>query len=317
MIALVAGGALGVALLALASDHLVLGAARLAAILRMPPAVVAALVIGFGTSSPELALGAIAAAQGQIDLAIGNVIGSNLANVTLVLGVAALVGSIAVTSRVLRVEGVASVVSVLVFAGVLVWAGGLSRLDGVVLLVALVVGLAWMIGRSRREGPDELAREVGEFVESATRIRVGPEALRSLVGLAGTLIGAQLVVWSATGVAERLGLAEGFVGVTLVAVGTSLPELVTAAQASRRGEHDLIIGNLLGSNLFNSLGVAGVAALVGPGAVSDTRLLTVGVPAMVAAVLVSFAFMMRRGRVTRPEAVLLLVGYAVCLPLLA
>ncbi|MBK9181017.1 MAG: calcium/sodium antiporter [Acidimicrobiales bacterium] len=315
MIALVAGGLAGAALLAVASEHLVRGAARLSAALRVAPAVVAAVVIGFGTSTPELALGGIAAGQGRLDLAVGNIVGSNLANVSLVLGLAAVVAVIHVDTDLLRGQALVSTAAVVLFGALLVLGGGLGRAEGVGLLAVLAAALVWMVRRARSEPPDELGREVQEFVDGAP-LRGGREALRVAAGLAGTLVGAQLVVWAATGIASDLGLAEGFVGVTVVAVGTSLPELVTAVQAGRRGEHDLIVGNVLGSNLFNSLGVAGLAAVIGPGEVVDRTLIQVGVPVMVVAALLGWALMARGRRVTRGEGVILLVGYAACLPLL-
>jgi cation:H+ antiporter len=262
---------LGLVLLAKAADQLVAGAARLAALWRVPPIVIGALIIGFGTSAPELMVSGLAAAGGDIGLAIGNVVGSNIANLSLVLGLAALLVPVAVASGVVRREMPLSAAAAAVFA-VLVW-NGLTPIDGVVLAAGLVAAVAITLRGTRTGSDAELAGEVSEYLaeEDGAPTRVGGEVARTLLGLALTLLGAQLLVSGATDIASDLGLSEGFVGLTLVAVGTSLPELVTAIAAARRGEDELIVGNLVGSDILNSLAVGAVIALVGPGALDDPR----------------------------------------------
>jgi cation:H+ antiporter len=283
----------------------------------VPPVGIGAIVIGFGTSAPEMVVSAVAAGQGKLDIAVGNVIGSNIANLTLVLGVAALLCKISVTSGIVRREAPLSTVSVIAFA-VLVQ-GGLQRWEGIVLAVGLVGALVWILTGKNGNGEDaELASEIDEFVEEDEGdIGTGREVVRTLLGLAGVVIGAQLAVTGASSIAEQLGLGEGFVGVTLIAVGTSLPELVTAVAAARKGEQDLILGNLLGSNLFNSFGVGAIAGIVGPGALQDDKLASIGVGSMVLVAVLAWFFMGTRRAVHRWEAVLLLGIYAVTVPLLA
>ena len=305
----------GLAVLVKAADVFVGGAARLSAALNVPPIIIGAAVIGFGTSAPEMVVSAIASAQGKLDLAVGNVIGSNVANLSLVLGVASLLCVMTVASGVLRTEAPLSTAAVLLFA-VLVQ-GGLQRWEGAVLLVALVAALVWLFTGNKAEGDNELLAEVEELIDDEGPPSARRESLRTLIGLIGVIAGAQLAVTGASDIAEELGLAEGFIAVTLVAVGTSLPELMTAIAAARKREHDLIVGNLLGSNLFNSLAVGAIAGLVGPGTLDDDKLASVGVAAMVLIAVGAWVFMATGRRVTRWEAGALLGAYAVTLPLLA
>jgi cation:H+ antiporter len=305
----------GLVVLTKAADVFVSGAARLSAALNVPPVIIGAAVIGFGTSAPEMVVSAIAAAQGKLDLAVGNVIGSNVANLSLVLGIASLLCLMSVASSVLRKEAPLATAAVLLFA-VLVQ-DGLQRWEGGLLLVALVAALVWLFTGNARGEDSELMAEVEEFFDEEDTPVARTESIRSLIGLVGVIVGAQLAVTGASSIAEDLGLGEGFVAVTLVAVGTSLPELMTAVAAARKGEDELIVGNLLGSNLFNSLAVGAIAGLIGPGTLDDGKLASVGVGAMVLISLGAWFFMATRRRVDKWEAGALLAAYAVTLPLLA
>jgi len=305
----------GLVLLTKAADVFVGGAARLSAALKVPPVIIGAAVIGFGTSAPEMVVSAIAAGQGKLDIAVGNVIGSNVANLSLVLGVAGLICAMTVTSQILRREAPLSTGAVVLFA-VLVQ-GGLQRWEGLVLLAALVAALASLFF-GRDGGDAELAAEVDEYLEEdGAEISTRREALLTLAGLLGVIVGAQLAVTGASSIADDLGLGEGFVGVTLIAVGTSLPELMTAIAAARKQEHDLILGNLLGSNLFNSLAVGGIAALVGPGALDDDKLASIGVGSMLVVAVGAWLAMATGRKVVSWEAVSLLAVYVITVPLLA
>jgi cation:H+ antiporter len=316
MLGLIAGCGLGLVVLLVAADQLVLGSARAAAWLRVPPTVVGIVVIGFGTSAPELVVSGLAAAGGKPGLAIGNIVGSNIANLTLVLGSAGLFGTVAATSSVLRREAPLSVAAVVLFA-VLV-RDGLGRGDGLLLGVVLAVCLGVLVWGALRRPRDALAGDVAEFVDGDPRHQWGAELARTLVGLAGTLGGAQLLVWGAVGVAERAGLSQAVVGATVVAVGTSAPELVTAIQAARRGEVELLVGNVLGSNLFNSLAVGAVVALAGRGvaATTDATLAGVALLVMVAVSLAAWWFLFRDRRLLRWEACVLLAAWPLAMVLL-
>jgi cation:H+ antiporter len=301
----------GLALLTYAADQFVLGAARVALIRNIPSLVVGVVIIGFGTSLPELLVSSFAARGGNPEIAIGNIVGSNLANLSLLLGVGALIIPLRVDSRTVRNEGPLTIAAMIAFA-VAVQGGGINRIEGV-LLLALMGGALAIVGR--RSNDDSLGDEAAELADpSAHRLPV--ELARAILGMVGTIAGAQLLLWGAVDVAERAGLAQGFVGVTLVAIGTSLPELVTVIQSARRSETDLIIGNLLGSNLFNALSVGGVVGLIGTGTVDDPQLTTVAALGAIGVVTLAVITMRTGSRVSRREGALLVVVYAAIVPFL-
>jgi cation:H+ antiporter len=310
----------GLALLARASDALVLGSSALASRLGLPTLVIGVVVIGFGTSAPELLVAALAAASGSPAIGVGAVIGSNIANLSLVLGVAGLVAPIAVHAGVVRREAPLSLAASLAFAVAV--QPGLSRAAGLVLLVLLATALALLVrwalrARAAGEGAEELREDVVELLSDEVArpgIRVVAQALG---GLVGTLLGAEILVWGAVGVAHAMALPEGFIGATIVAIGTSLPELVTAAQAARRGEADLIVGNLLGSNIFNALAVGGVVGVIDGGTDVEAGLRVTGVGVMLLVSAVAMLFLRRHFRVVRWEAATLVALYVATLPLLA
>jgi len=303
----------GLALLVWASDQLVTAAARLSLVLRITPVVIGVVVIGFGTSMPELVVSGLAAIEGLFDLGVGNVIGSNIANVLLVLGAAALVAPVAVTDRLLRREVPLTLVAVAAFA----WAiqGPLRVVDAILLLVLLAVVLGIVITLARRDGTIDL-NELEELSAAATS--TGRESLRAIVGLTLTIAGAQMVVIGGGAIAEGFGLSEGFVGLTLVAVGTSLPELATSVQAVRRGEAELLVGNVLGSNLFNAAAVGSLLVWSGAnlGRTVATELAGIATIAMVVAVAgVSLLLIVRR-RLGRLSGALMMLAYVAVVVLL-
>jgi cation:H+ antiporter len=291
--------AIGLVLLTKAADEFVEGAANVAGALRVSPIVIGAVIVGFGTSAPELLVSGLAAQGGNLELGVGNVVGSNVANLTLVLGSAALIVPLVVSRTILAREAPLSVAAVMIFA--LFTIGGLNRFEGVAMLVLLVGALTWIITGGMANSTSS--------VDTPDGVRAGPEMIRTLIGLVGTVLGAQLLVWGALAIADSLGVTGGLVGFTLVAVGTSLPELVTAVVAARKGETELILGNLLGSNLFNSLAVGGLIALLGAGPIDDRSLVTVGVGGMTIITLAAWAFMIGRKTVSRLEAAVLLLAW--------
>ena len=302
----------GLVVLTIAADQFVKGAARLAVLFRVAPIVVGAIVIGFGTSAPEMVVSGLAAADDNLDIGVGNVIGSNVANISLVLAAATFVTVIPVRSGVVRREAPLSVASVLVFAGLI--QGDLTRLEGGALAILLMAALGWILRSARRD--DALSEDVDDLMGDAVP-RAWPEAARTVLGLVLVAGSAWFIVDGAERVAEELELTGGFVGFTLVAVGTSAPELVTALAAARQGETELLVGNLLGSNVFNSLAVGGVIALVGPGPVLDTRLADWGSIMMISVVVISWFMMITGARVTRREGAVLLLMWVACVLVLA
>jgi cation:H+ antiporter len=301
--------AAGLVLLTVAADHLVLGASRVATRLRMSAVVIGVVIIGFGTSAPEFLVAGLAAARGEVALALASLVGSNIANLTLVLGAGALVAPIAVASLTVRREAPMSIVGVTLFAGAV--AVGLGVVTGVVLAVAAVV-VIWVLVRVARTTSAPVPAVAGVVHRP---VRPVVETLRVLAGIAGTVGGAQLLVVNAAEIAVRLGVPAEVIGFTLVAIGTSLPELVTAVQAQRRGEADLVVGNLLGSNLFNSLaGGAVVAVTAGPDPQFHLSAWLLAV--MVAISVLAWVLLWKGYRASRRDAVVLLLVYLACLPLL-
>jgi len=316
-------GIAGLALLTVAADHLVLGSSRLAQRLKISPVVVGVVVIGLGTSAPELLVSGVAAARGDTGIAVGNIVGSNILNLTLILGLGALIAPVAATSGVLRREVRVAVAAVGVFA-VLAWIG-LGRLTGAVLAAAALGALALLLRWAREpRGNQELAEDVADYSEApaaldvptpASRLPGWSEPVRAVAGLAGVLVGAQLMVANAAAIAADLGVSEVVIGFTLVALGTSLPELVTTVQAQRRRESELVVGNLFGSNLFNSLAggaVIGFASGAGESAGAGVAMLA----AMVVVGGLAWALLGRGLAVTRAEGGVLLAAYALTLPML-
>ncbi len=284
----------GLGVLTVGADHFVKGAARLAVLYRVRPVVVGAVLIGFGTSAPEMVVSGIAAARGDLDIGVGNIVGSNVANVSLVLAAATAVAVIPVDSRTLKRIAPLSVGSVVIFA--LILQRRIERWEGALLAALILVVLIFALRAARPDDP------LGEDVEGMIGddpLHRGLEMARTGAGLSLVVVSAWFIVEGAGRVADALDLSGGFVGFTLVALGTSAPELVTSVQAARQGETDLLIGNLLGSNVFNSLAVGAIMGLVGPGPVLDTRLATTGSVLMVGIVAISWLFMVVGGEVDR------------------
>lgn len=312
MIATVAAAAGGLVLLIVGSGRFVAGAAGLSLRFRVPPVVIGAVVVGFGTSAPELLASTLAAAAGSHDIAFGNVVGSNIANLTLVLGAVALVARPVIASGVLRREVPVMVAAMISLTVVL---PRLGRAVGIVLLVLFAAAMAVMLRITSGQEADQLGEETErELHRHAPRSMVNLTAL-TLGGLVATVLGAHLLVSGARSLADVLHLGEGLVGFTLVAVGSSLPEMVTGIQAARRGEPDLAIGNVLGSNVFNSLAVAGVATVVSPGAVSVG--LTRASWVMLGTGAIVWLLMWTARRLERWESVALLAVYAATIPIVA
>ncbi|MDE0700426.1 MAG: sodium:calcium antiporter [Acidimicrobiaceae bacterium] len=311
----------GLLVLAVASDQFVKGAVRLAVVMRIAPVIVGSVIVGFGTSAPEMVVSGIAAVEGNLDIGVGNVIGSNVANISLVLGCATLTAVVPVKPSILRREVPISVGSVVVFAVLI--QGEITRLEGVILVLLLVGALGFILRTSPRPEvsndvselealPDEIEELVGDAAPSAVT-----ETIRTIVGLVLVAGSAWFVVAGAERIADELNLTGGFIGFTLVAIGTSAPELFTAIAAARRNEIELLIGNLLGSNMFNSFAVGGAIALAGPGRILESNLAVWGSTMMVAVVVVSALMMITKLRVSRAEGIVLLAMWVGCVVLLA
>jgi cation:H+ antiporter len=291
----------GLALLMAAANALVRGASALALRLGLTPLVVGLTVVAFGTSAPELVVSVQAALAGAGGIAVGNVVGSNVANVALILAVAVLVRTMA-TDRALFRRDLPTLVVATAGATAFLLDGVVGRVEGAVLLVSLVAYLTWSVRTSRREQA---------AVELPVEAPTGPawrDAVWTAAGLVGLVVGADLFVGGAVALAEAAGVSNAVIGLTVVAVGTSLPELATSVVAAVRGEGEIAAGNVIGSNLFNLLGILGVGALVRPLAAPGLEPVDLAVMGVFTLALVP---MMRTGwRLVRVEAAVLLLGYA-------
>lgn len=310
--------AAGLAVLCIGAELFLRGAVRIAKRFGVSSFIIGFTLVGFGTSAPELAVNLSAALSGSSDLALGNVVGSNISNIGLILGLSALVKPLAVQMSLLRRETpILLGVSALAYA--LALDGTLSRIDGAVLLSLFVAVGAFVLRSARAAKPQvqaELAqvsegREkpafVGEAWEAAHRV---PFSLLLLaLGLGGLVGGAELMVRAAADLARLWGLSEMAIGMTIVAVGTSLPELASSVAAARKGEADIAVGNVLGSNLFNLLLILGTTAAVAPMGVPSGAL-RFDMPIMLAFTVLLVPVFWRRFLVTRAEGTFLLAAYA-------
>ncbi len=255
----------GLVLLVWSADRFVEGAASTARHFGMPALLIGMVVVGFGTSAPEMVVSALAASQGNPGIALGNAYGSNITNIALILGLTAIISPIAVHSQVLRKElPLLTVVTAL--EAWLLYDGCITRLDAM-LLLALFAGLmGWTIRQGLQTKADALESEMEqELVTHA--MPLGRAVFRLLIGLVCLIVSSRVLVWGAVEIAQGFGVGDLIIGLTIVAIGTSLPELASSLIATRKGEHDLALGNVIGSNLFNTLAVVGIAGAIHPTAV--------------------------------------------------
>lgn len=253
---------LGLALLVWSADRFVDGAAAAAGYFGMPPLLIGMVVVGFGTSAPEIFVSSLAAYQGNAGLALGNAYGSNITNIALILGLTALLSPIAFHSQALRKE-LPILLAVTGLAAWQIWDGTVSRTDAVVLLAVFAALLSWTIWQGMRSKGDEFGQEMAQELD-ARAMTLGRALFWVAVGLVLLIVSSRLLVWGAVAVAQGFGISDLIIGLTVVAVGTSLPELASSLIAIRKGEHDIALGNVLGSNLFNTLAVVGLAGLIRP-----------------------------------------------------
>ncbi len=301
----------GLGILILGAELLVRGASRLALGIGISPLVVGLTVVAFGTSSPELAVSIGAALTGQADIALGNVIGSNIANVLLILGISAVITPLVVTQKLVR-RDVPLMIGVSVLLLLLGLDGRIGRLDGLLFFAGVVTYTVLAIRQSRAENAAiaaEYAAEFGQAGRPAGRqmlLNVGAMA----VGLALLMLGARWLVDGAVSIARLLGLSELVIGLTVIAVGTSLPEVATSVIASIRGERDIAVGNVVGSNLFNILSVLGLTAAVTPrGIAVPAQALRFDLPFMIAVAVACLPIFFTGYRISRWEGALFLAYY--------
>jgi cation:H+ antiporter len=301
---------IGFALLVWSADKFVLGASNTARIFGLPPLIVGVVIVGIGTSAPEMLVSAIAAMDGKTGLSIGNAIGSNITNIGLILGLTALFYPLIVNSRLIRRE-----IPVLLIIMVITWwflsDGHLAFFEGAILLSGMVVMIAYATWEASSNKDDSYSQEVLEDMPEEVSKKAALMWLA--VGIVLLIASSKVLVWGAVAVAVHFGLSELIIGLTIIAIGTSLPELAATVAAARKQEFDLAVGNVIGSNTFNLLGVMALPGLIHPSQF-DMLALTRDYPVMITLTLALLIFSIgfRRGKpggINRFEGFVLLAGY--------
>ncbi len=303
----------GLALLVWSADRFIDGAAATARFAGMPPLLIGMVIIGFGTSAPEMVVSAFASLQGNPNLALGNGYGSNIANIALILGITALLSPIAVHSQILRKE-LPILMAFTLLAGYQLLDGHITRMEAIVLLIVFFMMMGWSIFQGMRQRGDALGNDVEHDMEGESDMTLRQAITWLLVGLVLLVISSRVLVWGAVDIASAMGVSDLVIGLTVVAIGTSLPELASSIIAVRKNEHDLAIGNVIGSNMFNTLAVVGIAGVIQPMSVSPEALYRdwVLMAGLTASLFVLGYGIRGRGRINRIEGGLLLavfVGY--------
>ena len=298
------------------AELLVRGAAAIASRLGISPVVIGLTVVAFGTSAPELAVSVNAALGGSADVALGNVVGSNIVNILLILGLSATVGALAVTQRIIRLD-----VPILIVVTVAMMAmsldNSIGRLDGLILVFGAVGYTVWLVRTSRGDDKDAaIAEEYKEAVdildENVVKLPLFTQILFVLGGLVVLVVGSQLLVNSATDIAESFGVSELVIGLTIVAIGTSLPELATSVMASIRGERDIAVGNVIGSNLFNIMLVLGASSSLSSDGINvQASALRLDMPVMLGATIALLPICWNGFQIKRWEGFVLAGFYAI------
>lgn len=299
----------GLLLLVWSADRFVEGSVAVAAHYAVPPLLIGMIIIGFGTSAPEMMVSTIAASNGNPGLALGNAYGSNIANIGLILGMTAMICPIAVQSVVVKKE-IPILVGITGLSALLLIDGELARVDAFILLGVFVALMAWSIFEGMRNRNDAMGQEMQEEID-AQSTKPAMAIMWIIVGLALLIGSSHLLVWGAVEIATDLGVSDLVIGLTVVAVGTSLPEFAASMSAARKGQADLALGNILGSNLFNTLAVVGIAGVISPFSVPpeilDRDMIVVGL-FTVSLFVVCFSFK-GTGIINRLEGILLLAAY--------
>lgn len=300
---------IGLVLLTWSSDKFVEGAARLAHLTNISPLVVGIVIVGFGTSAPELLVSANAAFSGSPGMALGNAIGSNIANIALILGATAVITLLPVRKSMMKLE-----VPALFTAAFLSWwllaDDFVSRIDGTVLMLALFIALGLLLKMAGKEKDLQVSTEVSEA--DIPNMSMGMAIFWTVAGLLLLVLGSRLLVWGGSGIASALGVSDLVIGLTIVAIGTSLPELAASLASARKGVSEMAVGNIVGSCLFNNLGVIGLAALIHPLA-TPSEVLMRDLPAMVGLYVLFVIFIFTppaRNAINRWEGMILLLLFA-------
>ncbi|SHJ82801.1 cation:H+ antiporter [Malonomonas rubra DSM 5091] len=304
----------GLILLVWSADRFVEGSASVAGYFGMPPLLIGMLIVGFGTSAPEMVVSSLSAAQGNPGIALGNAYGSNITNIALIIGLTALISPITVHSQVLKKE-LPILTLVTVLAAWQLWDGQISRFDAVMLLLCFAALVAWAIWQGMRKKGDSLGLQMEQELDQRDK-PLGWSLFWLFIGLLLLVASSRLLVWGAVEIAHGFGVSDLIIGLTIIAVGTSLPELASSIIATRKGEHDIALGNVLGSNLFNTLAVVGIAGTIHPLTIPPevlSRDLSTMFILTLSLFVICYGFKGRTGQVNRVEGAILLavfLGYS-------
>lgn len=303
----------GLIILVFGAEWLVRGASRLATAIGISPLVVGLTVVAFGTSAPELAVSVMSAIKGQADIALGNVVGSNICNVLLILGISSIIIPLTVHRQLVRLD-----IPVMIGVSILMWGmsidGNLGRIDGIVLTLLVIGYTTYLVRRSRREEAEvrsEYEKEYGSPTDTKPdAITLCKMAGLVIVGLVALIVGSKWLVDSAVFIARHFGISELIIGLTIVSIGTSLPEIATSIMAALKGERDIAVGNIVGSNTFNILTVLGIASAVSPAGINVAAdALRFDIPFMVAIALACWPLLADGHKVTRLNGIFMLAFY--------
>ncbi len=300
----------GFALLMWSADRFVDGAAATARHAGVSSLLIGMVIVGFGTSAPEMVVSAMAALDGKPDLALGNALGSNIVNTGLILGVTALIAPILVHSKIVRRE-LPLLFAIGLALGAMLWDGALSRFEAALLLVGFFGLIGWSVQAALHGRGDSLETDA-EKEAAAAAMPLRRALFWLAAGLVLLVISSRILVWGAVTIAQSLGVSDLVIGLTIVALGTSLPELAASVMAARKGEHDIAIGNVVGSNMFNILAVVGIAGMIMPMPAITPEVLTrdwLAMMGLTAALFVMAYGFRGAGRINRLEGGLLLIGF--------
>lgn len=294
----------GLILLVWSADKFVEGAASAAKHFKLPALLIGMVIVGFGTSMPEMTVSALAALQNNPGIALGNAYGSNIANIGLILGVSVLISPITVNNSVIKKE-IPMLIAITALSSILIFNGFFSRIDAIILLAVFALIMYVSISKAIKDSKNT------PIEDNPPSMSLKASIIWTIIGLAVLIVSSRLLVWGAVSVAAYLGVSDLIVGLTVVAVGTSLPELASSIMAARKNEHDLALGNVLGSNLFNTLMVVGIAGAITPFSVPK-EVLTRDMPIMAGFTVLLLIFCLGKNgkaKINRLEGAILFAGY--------
>lgn len=301
----------GLVLLVWSADKFVEGSAAVARHFGMPSLLIGMIIVGFGTSVPEMLVSAISSLQGNPGIALGNAYGSNITNIALILGATAIMSPIAFHISVMKIE-LPILTAVSLFAAFQLIDGEITRIDAFLMIAVFTVYMTWAVRKALHHKKSKMAKEYEKDIEQM-KMPVKKAFFWVFAGLSVLIVSSRMLVWGAVEIAHHFGVSDLIIGLTVVAIGTSLPELASSVMAARKGEHDIALGNIIGSNLFNTLVVVGIAGIIKPLTVQPevlNRDMVVMIFLTVSLFVIGFNFKNRKqGRINRFEGAFLLSAY--------